>query len=145
MKAKNLQILKENGLPVPDFIVINSEADIDMSFSTADFFAVRSSFYLEDDEENSFAGQFKTLLNVERENIKAAVVEVMESYNRKLYRNIQGNGTVSPVIIQEMVEAEVSGVIFTANPLGILNESVITAQGRLRLHQKDLPGLPRQQ
>lgn len=127
LKAQNLQILKENGLPVPNFIVINAESDIDMSFSNASSFAVRSSFYLEDEEENSFAGQFKTLLNVERENIQAAVAEVMESYNRKLYRNIQGNGTASPVIIQEMVEADVSGVIFTANPLGILNESVVTA------------------
>ena len=127
MKARNLQILKENGLPVPDFIVINSEADIDMSFSNASAFAVRSSFYMEDDEENSFAGQFKTLLNVERENVRAAVAEVTESYNKKLYRNIKVSGAASPVIIQEMVEADVSGVIFTANPLGILNESVITA------------------
>ena len=29
------------------------------------------------------------------------------------------------VIIQEMVEPDVSGVLFTANPQGILNESVI--------------------
>lgn len=127
MKARNLQILKENGFPVPDFIVVNSEADINMSFSSASSFAVRSSYYLEDEEESSFAGQFETVLNVKKENIGTAVFKVRESYNRRLYRNMQDNGTVSPVIIQEMVEADLSGVIFTANPLGILNEAVITA------------------
>ncbi|MCH5274289.1 MAG: phosphoenolpyruvate synthase [Lachnospiraceae bacterium] len=127
MKARNLQILKENGFPVPDFIVVNSEADINMSFSNASSFAVRSSYYLEDEEESSFAGQFETVLNVKRENIGTAVFQVRESYNRRLYRNMQDNGTASPVIIQEMVEADMSGVIFTANPLGILNEAVITA------------------
>lgn len=127
MKARNLQILKENGFPVPDFIVVDTQADIDMSFSNASSFAVRSSFYLEDADENSFAGQFETVLNVKRENVQAAVLKVMESYTGRLYRNMEGNHCTSPVIIQEMVDADISGIIFTANPMGILNESVITA------------------
>ena len=30
------------------------------------------------------------------------------------------------VIVQEMVDADISGVLFTSNPQGILNESVIS-------------------
>lgn len=45
-------------------------------------------------------------------------------------REIEGQafrGLRMDVIIQRMVDAEISGVLFTANPQGILNESVITA------------------
>ena len=127
MKARNLQILKENGINIPDFIVAEQEDDVDLSFSNASSFAVRSSFYLEDNDENSFAGQFKTILNVKREDVKKAVSEVRKSYDKTLYKNIKGGKGLSPVIIQEMISADYSGVIFTANPLGILNEAVITA------------------
>ena len=127
MKAKNLQILKENGINVPNFIVAVQEDDVDLSFSNAPSFAVRSSFCLEDNDEHSFAGQFKTILNVKREDVKKAVSEVKNSYDKTLYKNIKGGNGLSLVIIQEMISADFSGVIFTANPLGILNEAVITA------------------
>ena len=129
MKAKNLRILKENGINVPNFITVNGENEIDMSFSNSEFFAVRSSYCLEDDDNNSFAGQFKTILNVKRDEIKNAVLDVIKSYDqKKLYKGISANSlSKSPVIIQEMIYPDISGVIFTANPLGILNESVITA------------------
>ena len=129
MKAKNLRILKENGINVPNFITVNGENEIDMSFSNSEFFAVRSSYCLEDDDNNSFAGQFKTILNVKRDEIKNAVLDVIKSYDqKKLYKGISADSlSKSPVIIQEMIYPDISGVIFTANPLGILNESVITA------------------
>lgn len=127
MKAKNLQILKENGLNVPDFIIVNKEDPIDLSFSNASSFAVRSSYSLEDAENLSFAGQFKTILNVKRDDVAAAVDQVAKSYEQKLYQNIKNSNSDSPVIIQEMVIPDYAGVIFTANPLGILNEMVVTA------------------
>ena len=126
MKAKNLQILKDHHINVPPFIVVEDINNIDISFSRASLFAVRSSFYLEDDVSHSFAGQFQTLLNVERKNIKKAVIEVQESYKKPLYKNIGNQDISSPVIIQEMIQPDYSGIMFTANPLGILNEIVIT-------------------
>lgn len=126
MKAENLKIMQKYGINVPKFITVTKNEKIDLSFSKCDKFAVRSSFDVEDSEENSFAGQFETYLNLDKKDIKNKVNAVFESYKRsaiKEYHDIKtSNGQV---IIQEMVESELSGVLFTANPMGILNEFTI--------------------
>ena len=141
MKAENLRLLKERGFRVPEFITVYEGGRVDLSFSGAPFFAVRSSFVSEDDEQSAMAGRFLTLLNVARADVENAVQKVRESYkeaereNRnadEARRGVKGQSVggrgpgASPVIVQEMVDAELSGVMFTANPLGILNETVIT-------------------
>ena len=122
MKSENLSVLANNGLNVPKFIVIEDENEIDMSFSSKSLFAVRSSFDVEDSEDFSYAGQFESYLNVKKEDIKNTVLKVKNSY-----KNIKdfSEETHCKVIIQEMVESELSGVLFTANPIGVLNEMVI--------------------
>ena len=130
MKHINLQILRDNDINVPPFIVVDTNQNIDLSFSSSDKFAVRSSFSAEDNNNNSFAGQFDTLLNVSRENIEAAVEQVLNSFRNQSAEAYKNNKNISninsgSVIIQEMVNSELSGVIFTANPQGILNETVI--------------------
>ena len=80
MKARHLEILKEQGFPVPRFILISENEEVDLSFSERDCFAVRSNFSSEDSGEHSFAGQFLTRLNVKREKVKEAVQEVFSSY-----------------------------------------------------------------
>lgn len=119
-----MSVLANNGLNVPKFIVIEDENEIDMSFSSKSLFAVRSSFDVEDSDDFSYAGQFESYLNVRKNDIKNTVLEVKSSY-----KNIKGYSedinTHCKVIIQEMVESELSGVLFTANPIGILNEMVI--------------------
>ena len=138
MKAKNLTLLQENGIPVPPFIVVESEEEIDLSFSDSALFAVRSSAASEDGAHESYAGQFDTVLNVPREEVKEAVRKVLksaEAENVGLYREAaekgaqEAEGGNAPkrmrVVIQEMLKPQLSGVLFTANPAGILNESVI--------------------
>lgn len=128
MKAENLYILKENGIRVPDFIVINGKEKIDMSFSKEDLFAVRSSFAEEDSTETSFAGQFETILNVKRNEILQAVRKVQDSVyadNVRYYKKELQKADKMQVIIQEMVQSQFSGVIFTSNPTGLLNEMVL--------------------
>lgn len=120
MKAERLQELQSNGIGIPKFIVIDSIDclnSIDLNFSKSDRFAVRSSSDIEDDTNESHAGQFKTILNVTRDNINTAVQDVFNSYLG------ESNGKV---IIQEMIESKLSGVLFTANPIGILSEMVIS-------------------
>ena len=80
MKARHLEILKEQGFPVPRFILVSENEEVDLSFSERDCFAVRSNFSSEDSGEHSFAGQFLTRLNVKREKVKEAVQEVFASY-----------------------------------------------------------------
>ena len=80
MKARHLEILKEQGFPVPRFILVSENEEVDLSFSERDCFAVRSNFSSEDSGEHSFAGQFLTRLNVKREKVEEAVQEVFASY-----------------------------------------------------------------
>jgi len=86
-------------------------------------FAIRSSAEDEDGEEFSFAGQYLSFLNVkgEKEVLEAVKKcflsqkdETVSSYNTNLSKT-ELNGM--NVIIQEMVEAVVSGVMFTADPV----------------------------
>lgn len=130
MKHEVLERLTAGGVRVPPFIVVRRETDIDLSFSDASSFAVRSSFGGEDAASASFAGQFLTELFVPRAEVAAAVRRVKDSALSEHVRDYAaargltvGDGAV---IVQEMVHADCAGVIFTASPLGILNETVIT-------------------
>ncbi|WP_455010688.1 PEP/pyruvate-binding domain-containing protein, partial [Oribacterium sinus] len=136
MKARHLEILKEQGFPVPRFILVSENEEVDLSFSERDCFAVRSNFSSEDSGEHSFAGQFLTRLNVKREKVEKAVQEVFASYagsldykekaNReKAEYDLKQQGKAETVLIQEMLFPEKSGVLFTKNPKGILSEMVV--------------------
>ena len=96
-----------------------------------DKYAVRSSSNIEDGKNDSFAGQFDTYLNVGKENLNQKIIECFKSlYNENvidyaLEKNIDISNLKMNVIVQKMVQSEYSGVVFTANPQGVLNESVI--------------------
>ncbi|MBQ8763622.1 MAG: phosphoenolpyruvate synthase [Clostridia bacterium] len=98
-----------------------------------DLFSVRSSSCVEDSSENSFAGQFDTFLNVERRDIMEKITDcVCSLYNENVLTYMEKVGLdisllKMNVIVQRMVNADISGILFTANPQGILNESVIVA------------------
>lgn len=118
MKAKNLLRLNNiNTLKVPKFIIINDINNTEKIEELDDIlYSVRSSCEAEDNIDKSFAGAFKTFLNVDKKHLKEKIKEVFNSLN-------EYNGRV---IVQEMVQSDYSGVIFTSNPIGILNEIVIT-------------------
>ena len=128
MKAKNLKILSENGFAVPKFQVVHRHEDIDFSYFDGDIFAVRSNNEQEDGDKYSYAGQFLTLLNVSKDELREAIRSVILSYNKRDYEEkfeIKTEKAKSGVIIQEMVMADYSGILFTSNPKGILNDLVI--------------------
>ena len=136
MKARHLEILQEKGFPVPKFILVSENEEVDLSFSEKEYFAVRSNFSAEDGGGHSFAGQFLTRLNVKREKVQEAVQEVFASYagsleykekaNRgKAEQVLKQQGKAETVLIQEMLFPEKSGVLFTKNPKGILSEMVV--------------------
>lgn len=131
MKSKNLEVLIKNGIQVPPFICVNNTENIDLSFSKKELFAVRSSFSDEDGKEFSYAGQFTTILSVKRNEVENAVTQVMTDAKDQMetYQKVHGivkSGTMQ-VIIQEMIASDLSGVLFTENPQGILNEMVLVA------------------
>ena len=128
MKARNLKVLEDNGFQVPKFKIVYPGEEIDLSHFDSELFAVRSNDAHEDGEKFSYAGQFLTVLNVPKSGVKNAVNSVIESYKNRYYEEklgIKSEDKLSGVIIQEMVNSEYSGVLFTSNPKGILNEMVI--------------------
>ena len=97
--------------------------------------AVRSSATSEDLPELSFAGQQDTYLNIlDETQLLQALVDCWSSLwtartiGYRLRNAIPQQDVALAVIIQSMVQSEVSGVLFTANPLtGRLDETVIDA------------------
>ncbi|WP_435195840.1 phosphoenolpyruvate synthase [Natronomonas sp. EA1] len=86
------------------------------------FVAVRSSATAEDLPDASFAGQQETFLNITREDLVQRVKECWASLFTQraiYYRGEQGfeHDTVDiAVVVQQMVDAEKSGVMFTSHP-----------------------------
>ncbi|HSB02498.1 MAG TPA: PEP/pyruvate-binding domain-containing protein [Anaerolineales bacterium] len=97
--------------------------------------AVRSSATAEDLPDLSFAGQQDTYLNViGGEQLLQAVIHCWSSLwtaraiGYRLRNHIDHEEAALAVVVQEMVQSEASGVLFTANPLtGLRNETVIDA------------------
>jgi phosphohistidine swiveling domain-containing protein len=85
--------------------------------------AVRSSAVGEDSEKTSFAGAFDTKLNVHgRSDIYKAIQDVFNSKDAtrvKTYTKARGvaSGPIMAVVIQAMVPAVISGVLFSTNPV----------------------------
>ena len=106
MKARHLEILKEQGFPVPKFILVSENEEVDLSFSERECFAVRSNFSSEDSGEHSFAGQFLTRLNVKREKVKEAVQEVFASYAGSLDYKEKANRGKAEYDLKQQGKAE---------------------------------------
>ncbi|MDE7193705.1 MAG: hypothetical protein K2O14_07010 [Oscillospiraceae bacterium] len=136
-KAANLFIMREHGINIPPFFCAFGEDIGELEAFAENFFgegervSVRSSASAEDGKSTSFAGQFRTELDLPISGIKAAaerVCAVPQTAGFAEYCKINDVGSDKIrvcAIVQKMVPAEFSGVIFTANPQGLLNESVV--------------------
>lgn len=89
-------------------------------------YAVRSSWLEEDGHETSFAGQLRTALNVDQTELLDAVDRVAHSldarstaaYAARLNKpSADGVTVLVPVLVQQMVDPDVSGVVFTNHPV----------------------------
>ncbi|MDR2939384.1 MAG: phosphoenolpyruvate synthase, partial [Clostridiales bacterium] len=139
-KARNLFIMKKNGINVPNLIYVSLEGGvldkekllghIKATFPDTKYFSVRSSCSLEDGIGYSFAGLFDTYLNLTLNQVPGYAMKCLAGLGNQnvekycLENNIPLGRLVMGIIIQEMVMPQLSGVIFTANPQGLLNEIV---------------------
>ncbi len=87
-------------------------------------YAVRSSATKEDLAEFSFAGQYKTFLNTKgAEAIAGKVIDCYRSMFDKTGISYIATNKIDPddlamaVVVQEMVDSELSGICFTVNPV----------------------------
>jgi phosphohistidine swiveling domain-containing protein len=129
-KAASLARLQRLGQRVPPFYVVTNDwtlaqiRDAHAKTIPADaFVAVRSSAADEDAAGASFAGMHETYLFIRGEEaLLDAIARVRESAHSEralAYRREQGLDTEHieiAVIVQQMIDARVSGVVFTANP-----------------------------
>lgn len=92
--------------------------------------AVRSSAIGEDAAHASHAGQYSSVLGVGHEGLEAAVREVWASWfspHARAYRGV-GAEPAMAVLVQPLVDARVSGVLFTTNPVtGSWREMMVEA------------------
>jgi len=139
-KAKGLQTLRKIGLNVPDaFVLIHPRKEfLDDTILQQHLEAlgkgnkaVRSSAVSEDGFKTSFAGQFETFLNLGTySEIKNAIIRCIDgaktgrvqSYSG--YLNKEADLRIS-IILQNMVEAQVAGVVFSANPVNNRRDTII--------------------
>lgn len=147
-KGAQLGAMLRGGLPVPPGFCITTTAfrrGMDAAV-TAEILAtyealgngpvaVRSSATAEDLPDASFAGQQDTFLNVSGAE---AVIEAVRSCWASLHteravayrrdRGIPEETVAMAVVVQQMVEAEAAGVLFTLNPVsGAIDELMIEA------------------
>lgn len=96
-------------------------------------YAVRSSAIDEDGANHSFAGQFESYLHVPAKDLSGRIKDVWKSAFSDRVLSYRKENKLPPglgiaVIVQRMVNSEVSGVAFGANPIsGSLKSKVINA------------------
>lgn len=132
-KGQKLFELQLAGFPVPEFVCSPVSAGEAIRILGTPL-AVRSSASLEDGSDTSFAGQFRSFLNLTTEaEVAQATIECRKSLHaRSVIEYCHRNGIVPEavrmgVIIQRMVKPELAGVIFTVNPATGKEEVVIEA------------------
>lgn len=139
-KSCSLGEMLQAGIPVPNGFGISVEAQ--MEFNDKPFgdefviqlknmfnelglkrVAVRSSALAEDSSDASWAGQLESYLNVELDGLEDAIRQCWDSINTAhaisyaKYKGLKKEDLLVGVAVQAMVESEVAGVMFTADPI----------------------------
>ena len=139
-KALSLGIITDAGIPVAPGFVVTTDAykafqsktiPQDVQTEILDAFAmlaservaVRSSAIAEDSKMTSWAGQLETYLNVTQTTLLENITKCWSSIHSQravAYAQIHGISIKEQsvaVVVQKMVKSEVSGVLFTVNPV----------------------------
>jgi pyruvate,water dikinase len=140
-KGSTLARLFQAGYPVPNGLIILPQAFVDDNLrpevwayvsawlqkirrdSPTVGFAVRSSALAEDSAQASFAGGFETILDVHTDEMIHASINNVRVSRRlarvQAYSQAKGISEFHDmaVIVQKLVRADISGVLFTADPV----------------------------
>lgn len=105
---------------MPPFLVRRIEEEFfNHKFKTV---AVRSSINIEDGGRFSFAGQFESFLNIELKDLYTAIKKCWAAtFSKRVLLYVLSNNLLPQflrpaVIIQKVISADKSGVVFTKNP-----------------------------
>ncbi len=123
------QLLHSISVDTAAYALLNQE--VSTCLNPARTYAVRSSVLLEDSAAASFAGMFDTILNVKPTALAESILTCLRSLytasllDYSLQKGIDPSENKLSVVIQEMVQASVSGVIFTMNASGNYNDMLL--------------------
>lgn len=150
-KGANIQCLSRLGMRTPVTFVLTWEAyqryleddlnviteiaaEVEKKLDPGKSYAVRSSANIEDSFEHSFAGQFKTVLEVKgRDAIIQAIWSIWATARTPAVQNYLQRHDLSEkelkmaVLVQEMIRPVVSGVAFSRNPMTGMRQTVVEA------------------
>lgn len=133
LNTGEIQQILDNVTPSPDIQNEISTAIAELS-SNGDLLAVRSSALDEDGAQFSFAGQLDSFLFVKPQQVIEKIIAVWSSgFSERIlaYRREHGLSMVPSapaVILQRMVNADVAGVAFSADPVsGRRGSTVVSA------------------
>lgn len=145
-KAAQLSLAIKHQLPVPKgFVISHSQLDwaitdeislekeLSQVLHELGTIAVRSSAIGEDSQQMSYAGQYSSFLNIDSVPMaKKAIIAVRDSvYSKRVKLYNQRFGIADPpkmaVIVQQMVFAKTSGILFTQDPVSKSDEIIIEA------------------
>lgn len=143
-KGASLARLAEYGFNPPASFVIPADAFVDgkpqRGLKTAVSealksigpgpYAVRSSGHAEDGKDHSHAGQFDTFLNIQAEDVVDAAAKVWASgfgETVATYRAVKSGGDAAApaIVVQQMIDARVSGIAFSADPVSGRRDCVV--------------------
>lgn len=144
-KAHALNVLLGAGFTVPPGFVVSSSAFMNMTPSvkeailssfdslSTDLVAVRSSAIGEDSADAAWAGQLDTFLNCTRDNLiehiekcwQSAGSERAQSYAKQ--KSLEG--TKVAVIVQAMIQSDISGVAFSVHPVTQSPDHIVIEAG----------------
>jgi len=120
-------------LDFPEKLLSTIYQKLESEFKDTQFFALRSSALAEDGAKSSFAGQHKTFLYVERNELANKILACIASawgagvINYRLKLELPLNKIDFALLIQEMVPAYKSGIGFSMNQSGNLNDAILVA------------------
>lgn len=127
-KAAGLEALEKLGLPVPRWFVLPADVAgipawvVEKARELRAPLAVRSSATVEDSHASAFAGVFTSHMPVTHaglaDAIRACRTPGTEVAAHALRNNIDPRTIAVAVVVQEMVEADRAGVLFTMDPSG---------------------------
>jgi len=131
LSSRIMQLIIETSIPESlSQSILDSYDDLCERHGKAIKIAVRSSALGEDLEGAAFAGQYRSILNVDRESLLPAYKEVLASkYSQqamayRFNRGIRDDDVALCVGCMVMVEAHASGVAYSRNPINIRDKTL---------------------
>ena len=147
-KSLRLSMMKASGLPVPNGVVLSPDfisvystssqlnkewlANLVWKSMSEVHCAVRSSSSVEDGSNSSFAGVFESVLDVNHSSLPTAIDTVIASFSGDrvgAYSDAPEHNVGANILVQQMISADYSGVLFTQNPATVGFQLIEYVQG----------------